>query len=173
MKLTWFSKTAFRFHLGGHIVVVDPHKAPGQIDVTELVSGADYVVRLDDGCSPANGRTWTARPAQRFLDADEEPRAIELWTLGHGSLLIDADDERPLLVLEGTVPDLGRWASKAVIILCGDLGKQATQLLDQVAPHLIGLAGSDADVDVTFDALRDKLDGTGLVALEPGLAVEA
>jgi hypothetical protein len=35
------------------------------------------------------------------------------------------------------------------------------------------LAASDREVDATFAALRDKLGDTGLIALEPGLAVEA
>jgi hypothetical protein len=37
----------------------------------------------------------------------------------------------------------------------------------------VALAGPEAEIDAAFERVRSRLDGTGLVALEPGLAVEA
>ncbi|MNL79955.1 hypothetical protein D3C87_2066770 [compost metagenome] len=45
-------------------------------------------------------------------------------------------------------------------------------LLDDTPPRLLALAGDEAAVDSAISALRDRLDATGLVALEAGLALE-
>jgi hypothetical protein len=174
MKLTWFRATAFRIQIGGQIVVVDAHAAPEEVDGAELISGANRVVSLDENLAPANGGTWRPRAAQRLLESGGELRPLGLYSIGAGSLLIDADEDRPLLVLEGDVLELGHWVSQAVIILCGTgLAERAERLIAGSSPRLIALAASDREVDATFAALRDKLGDTGLIALEPGLAVEA
>lgn len=173
MKLTWFGDRSFRFHLGGQIVVVEADSAPHQVDRAELTSGADVVVGFDFALKSANPDTWRPRAPQRLLDAGADLRPADIVSVGDGSILIDAEDERPLLILTSSNGPLGRWAGKAVIILVGrDLGGRAIQLIESFAPPLIALAGSEPEIDVAFAALRDKLDNTGLVALEPGLAIE-
>ncbi|QQR40647.1 hypothetical protein [Devosia rhizoryzae] len=173
MKLTWFGDRSFRFHLGGQIVVVEADSAPNQVDRAELTSGADVVVGFDTVLPSADAITWRPRAPQRLLDAGADLRPADIVSVGDGSLLIDAEDERPLLILTSNNGPLGRWAGKAVIILVGlDLCGRAIQLIESSAPPLIGLTGSEPEVDAAFAALRDKLGDTGLVALEPGLAVE-
>lgn len=173
MKLTWFGGTALRIHIGGQVVVVDADAAAVGVDGNELRSGADIMATLDGAHMQADGRTWKARPAQRLLDAGEETRPVEIWSIGDGALLVDPDEDMPLLVLGGAVPALGRWVERAVILLAGPgLTERAQALVDAAAPRLLALAGGEADIDATIGAIRDRLDGTGLVALEAGLAVE-
>ena len=50
--------------------------------------------------------------------------------------------------------------------------KRALGLLEQKVPRLIVLASSDAELDAAFAQLPGRLDGAGLIALQPGLAVE-
>lgn len=173
MKMTWFENTALRVHIGGQILVIDADAAAEGVDRNELVSGADYVVSLAGKLPLADGRTWRPRSAQRLIDVGDTGRAAEIWSLGAGALLIDADDDMPLLVLGGAVPALGRWVERAVVVLAGpDLAARAEGLVGKASPRLIGLAGNESEIDAALAIVRDKLDGTGLVALEPGLAVE-
>lgn len=173
MKITWFSNTAFRIHIGGQILVVDADQAARDIEPKELVSGADLVVRLDDETAQADGSNWSPRPPQRLLDADKSVRPLVVSSLGAGTLLVDADADHPLLLVAGEVPAAGRWAEKAVIVLIGeDLAARAGRLLAARAPRLIALAGGEAEVSAAFEAVRDRLDGASFVALEPGMAVE-
>lgn len=174
MKLTWFGGTTFRIQIGGQVVVVDPEAAPDGIDRSELVSGADHVVAMRGGGKPVDLQSWRPRAAERLLDAGDAVRPLELWSVGGSGLLIDGDVDRPLLLAAENVPTLGRWADKAVMVLAGSaLADRAERLLAAAGPALVALAGSEADVDATLDRVRDRLDGTGLIALEPGLAVEA
>ena len=173
MKLTWFGSRCFRIHAGGQIAVVEADAAPAGIDRTELLGGADHAVNFGDP-PPADAQTWRARPAQRLLDAGTTARPMEIWSVGPEALLIDADGEAPLLLATGELPELGKWAGNAVIVLCGvDLAQRGQVLLEVYSPRLLVLAGSDAAIEAAFEALRDRLDGTGLVALEAGLAIEA
>jgi hypothetical protein len=173
MKLTWFGATALRVHIGGQIVVIDADRAPDGVDRNELKSGADLVLELGAPHVPADGGTWRPRPGQRLLDAGEGTRAVDIWSLGERTMLIDPDEDMPLLVVGGAVPELGRWAERAVVLLVGPaLQEQALALVNASLPRLIGLAGSEAAIDAAIGAIRERLDGTGLVALEPGLAVE-
>ncbi len=173
MKLTWFGATALRVHIGGQVIVIDADAAPAGIDGAELVSGADMLLALDNAGRPADGRTWKPRPAQRLLDAGDSIRPADSWSLGPRAALIDPDEDMPLLVLGGEVPALGRWVERSVVLVAGpDLARRLADLLDATRPRLIALAGEEADVDVALRDNRDRLDGTGLVALEPGLAVE-
>ena len=174
MKLTWFGRTAFRIHAGGRIVVVDAEAAPVGVDRRELLGGADDVVGFAAGLPMADGAAWRPRPAGRLLDAGETPPPPAFWSLGEGTVLVDADGEAPLLLVAGAVPPLGRWADRAAVILAGTaLAERGETVLAAAAPRLLALAGSEAEVDAAFAALARRLDGTGLVALEPGLAVEA
>lgn len=174
MKLTWFGGSTFRIQIGGHVIVVDPEAAPEGIDRSELVSGADQVVSMREGGEPVDPQSWRPRAAERLLDAGDVVRPLEVWSLGGPGLLIDGDDDRPLLLAAGAVPRLGRWADKAVMVLAGeDLADRAETLISETPPTLIALAGSEVEVEAAFERVRDRLDGTGLIALEPGLAVEA
>jgi hypothetical protein len=170
MKITWFGSSAFRVQIGGQIVLVDGDQAEG-VDRAELRSGADFVVDSRHGL-PKAGPEWRPRPRPSLLEAGSELRPVEVWSAGDGAVLIDGDEERPLVIVSGDVPELGRWAGQAVIVVAGeDLAARASAVA-RTGARLIALAGSDTEVDAAFAGLRDGLDGTGLVALEQGLAIE-
>ena len=174
MKITWFGQSALRIHLGGQVVVIDAERAGAGVDQGELRSGADVVLALAGPHETVDGKTWKPRPAQRLLEAGEVTRPVDVWSPGAQSVLVDADEDMPLLVAGGPVPELGRWVERAVVVLVGAaLADRAVTLLDRGAPRLLALAADEAELDATIGAIRDRLDGTGLVALEPGLAVEA
>lgn len=174
MKLTWFSGSTFRIQIGGQVVVLNAQDVPEGIDRSELVSGADRVVATGEGVATVDASLWRPRPAERLLDAGETLRPVEIWSVGASGLLIDGDDDRPLLLAAGDVPALGRWVDKAVVVLMGGgLADRAEGLLAAASPSLVALAGPEAEIDAAFERVRSRLDGTGLVALEPGLAVEA
>ena len=175
MKITWFGGATFRLHIGGGIVVMGTDNAPDGIDRNELLGGADHAITLSGNLPVADAVRWKRRAPVRLLDADDRNRPLEFWSIGENSLLVDADGEAPLVLLGGVVPEMGRWAEKAVLVVFGSsasLADHALAVLDSVAPRLIALAGNEAEVDAAFAALRDRLDGTGLVALERGMAVE-
>ena len=176
MKLTWFGGKTIRIHIGGTILVVDPAGAPDGIDAAELVSGADVVITGFGAELPrVDAMQWKPRIPPRLLDEGEAPPAVLAWSASADAVLIDAVGEPPLLLATSDVPSLGRWAEKAVVVLFGDgagLARRGRALLEQVAPRLLGLAGGEGDIDVAIPALREQLDGTGLVSLEAGLAVE-
>jgi hypothetical protein len=174
MKVTWFGGSTLRIHIGGQIVVVDAATAPEGIDRQELTGGADMVTSLSGNATVVDGPTWKPRPARRLLDEDEAPRPVQAWALGEGSLLLDADGEPPLLVVSGDGPDTGRWAERAVVLVVGgNLAGRADAILTAVAPRLLALAGSDAELDAALAKVSGRLDGTGLMALERGMALEA
>jgi len=176
MKLTWFGGTTIRIHIGGAILVVDPAGAPPLIDAAELVSGADMVMAGFGADLPRVDATlWKPRQPPRLLDAGETPLPVEAWSVGPGCVLVDAVGEAPLLLLADAAPALGRWAERAVVVLFGQgavLARRAEAVLEAMPPRLLALAGDEAAVDRAITTLRDQLDGTGLVALEAGLAVE-
>jgi len=176
MKLTWFGGTTIRIHIGGAIVVIDPDHAPLHIDRFELVSGADQVIAGFGLSLPqADPATWRPRKPLRLLDDTGAPPEIIAASAGAGTILIDAMGEPPLLLLSDQAPELGRWADYAIIVLFGDgatLTGLGRALLAASPPRLLVLAADEAAADLTFSALRDKLDGTGLVALQPGMALE-
>lgn len=173
MKLTWFGNSTFRIHIGGQIVVLDAEDAPVGVEANELVSGADHVVGFDGNAVLADLARWKPRARERLLDAGDQVRPLQIWSAGEDCLLIEPDEDMPLLVIGGLVPELGRWAEKAVIVLAGQgLAERGEQVVERAIPRLIALAGVDAELDAAFSRLPPKLDGAGLVALEPGLAVE-
>ncbi|MGB3335753.1 MAG: hypothetical protein WBA73_01095 [Devosia sp.] len=176
MKLTWFGGTTIRIHIGGVILVLDPTSTPAGIDAAELVSGADTVIAGFGTELPTLDVTrWKPRKPPRLLDEAEVAPPVEAWSAGTGAVLIDAVDEPPLLLVAGDVPPLGRWAEGAVVTLFGDgaaLVRLAETALDDTPPRLLALAGDEAAIDTAIAALRNRLDGTGLVSLEAGLALE-
>lgn len=173
MKLTWFGNSTFRIHCGGQIVVVDADSAPLGVAASELVSGADHVVALDGTGDVADPATWKPRARMRLVDGGDEVRPARIWRAGDKCLLIEPDEDMPLLLVAGKVPELGRWVEKAVVVLLGqDLAARGEQLVERAIPGLIALAGADGELDAAFARLPPKLDGAGLIALEPGLAVE-
>ena len=174
MKLTWFGNSCFRLHAGGRIVVVDAGRAPAVIDRTELLGGADQAVETGGSdLRVAEPGEWKPRPAQRLLDAGEAVRMADVWVVGPEALLVDAEGEAPILLAGAALSGLGKWADRAVIVLHGsDLAHRGTAILENRTPRLLALAGSESEIDAAFAVLRGQLDGTGLLALEPGLAVE-
>lgn len=176
MKLTWFGGTTLRIYLGGAILVIDAAAAPEDIDAAELVSGADLVVE-DFGAAlgAVDLAGWRPRKAARMITEESETPQVQAWAAGEGAILVEAVGEPPLLLARGSLPALGRWAGETVVVLFGDGAQMIAlgeQMLGGTPPRLIGLAGGDAAVDAAIDALRDQLDGAGLVALEAGLALE-
>lgn len=171
MKLTWFGGEAFRVHAAGAIVVVAGEGALLRVDRAELVSGADIVVAFE--AVAAGAADWKPRAPLRMLEADEAMRLPQVVGLGEGVVAIDADGEAPLVLARGEFLAAGRWLGQAVVVLIGEgLAARGAALLERAAPRLLALAGSEVEVGAAFDALRDRLDGTGLIALDRGLAVE-
>lgn len=170
MKLTWFGGTTIRIHIGGKILVADP-SGIGGVDPEELVSGADATFALDGSLPEIDPVLWQPGRTGTMLDEDV---LGEVTTHGlDGGALIAAVGEAPLLLLSQSVPKAGRWARDAVVVVFGNDGERlATQALDAFGPRLIAMAAADAVVEQTFAALRERLDGTALVALEAGMALE-
>lgn len=173
MKLTWFGNSTFRIHIGGQIVIVDADAAPQGIERHELVGGANHVITLNGNPVVTDLVGWKPRPPERLLDAADQPRPVQIWSAGQDCLLIEPDEDMSLLLIAGPVPPLGRWVEKAVIVLAGQgLGERGGSVVDRAIPRLIALAGSDVELDAAFAQLPPKLNGAGLIALEPGMAVE-
>ncbi|KKB78082.1 hypothetical protein VW35_13330 [Devosia soli] len=173
MKLTWFGDDTFRIHAAGTIVLVDEGEgALPAVDRAELVSGAELFGGFA-GWQVRDPVAWKPRTPLRMLEADEAMRRPEVVRLGPGVLVVDADGEAPLVLAQADFAAVGRWLGQAIVVLIGEgLAARGAALLERAAPRLIALAGSEMEVEAAFDALRDRLDGTGLIALERGLAVE-
>ncbi len=178
MKLTWFAGTTLRVHIGGEIVVADAGLAPSWVDGRELLSGADRSFGLaeDDGkIDVVNAESWRRRRPQRPLEQGEA-QPLDILRFAPGAVLVDAPGE-PLLVLlaSGEPPRFGRWAQDAVVVLFGAgpaIVALGTVLLDIAEPKLLALAADEPAVELAVAELGEHLDGTGLVSLEPGMAVE-
>jgi len=174
MKLTWFGDTAIRIYIGGQIFVVDPQLAPRGVDQAELAAGAERVLQLagEDGAETIDPGGWRPQKAPRMIDEGAGLPPVRLYRIGPQALLIDAVGEAPLVLVGSEDIGFGRWADGAVMVLFGAGRKAAERLLDAARPKLIALAGNEQAIESTVAAIRDRLDGAGLVALEPGLAVE-
>jgi hypothetical protein len=172
MKLTWFGGTALRIYAGGQIVVVDPDVAPAHVDRGELLAGADRIVAGGDALPSIDPATWRPRAMPRMT---EEAPPVEVARMGH-ALLVAAAGEPALVILgDGDLPRLGRWAEGAVIVLTTAreaLVAEMTALLDVARPRLVALAVDEQTLDRVVDELAEHLDGTGLTSLEQGLALE-
>ena len=175
MKLTWFGGTTLRIYIGGKIVVLDAAAAPAGIDAAELVAGADSVIAgFGAGLPTLETASWKPQRPARPLD-DDDVAVLGCWSAGQDAVLVEAPGEPLLLLVRGAVPDLGRWADGAVVVLFGDgaaLSGMGRTVLAQRTPRLLALAGDEAAVDSAIPGLADGLDGTSLIALEAGLALE-
>lgn len=177
MKLTWFGGSALRIYIGGEIVVVDAGMAPAGIDPMELTAGAGRLVTLrgDPAVPRIDASRWRQKPPPTALDGDR-PTELEILGIAEAGLLIAAAGEPPLVVLgAGQPPAFGRWADGAVIVLTSageGLVSETTVLLDVARPKLIALAADEQTLDLAIAELGEHLGGTGLVSLEPGLALE-
>lgn len=166
MKLTWFGGTTLRIHIGGKIVVLDAEGAAEGIDQAELLSGSDQVVGFDEPHDLAE--RWSPRRVKPLIsETAEEP--VDVFRLGDGNLLLDAVGEPPLILATAALPALGRWAGDAVIIA---FGFEAATFALSAKPRLIALAAPVLEIDAAFAALGTALDGTVMVSLERGLALE-
>lgn len=171
MKLTWFGGTTLRIHIGGKVLVVDPVARDG-VDPDELVSGADVTFTLEEAGEAVDPVLWQPRRQAAMLDAEDVPEVI-VHGLAEGGALIAAAGEPPLLLLETPLKKAGRWAHDAVVVVLGDGARAlAAASLEAFGPKFIALAADETVVDATFAELSERLAGTGLVALEPGLALE-
>jgi hypothetical protein len=116
---------------------------------------------------------WRPKPAPR---GTEDIPPVEIVRIGKAALLIAAAGEPPLVILgPGELPRFGRWADGAVVVLASDrvsLVAEATVLLDVARPRLVALAVEDQMLELAIEELAEHLDGAGLSALEPGLALE-
>lgn len=177
MKLTWFAGTTIRIHIGGRILVADADRAPGFVDRSELVAGADAVFPLAGGTGglprldPAG---WQPRALPRLIDEEAHRAEPSSYRIGDAAVLIDAPGEPPVVLVAGAVA-FGRWADGAAVVLFGTgeaVVAAANALLEACRPKLIALAATEQAVDFAIAALRDRLGGAALVSLEPGLAVE-
>jgi hypothetical protein len=174
MKLTWFGGTTIRIHIGGTMLVADAAQAPSWIERSELVSGAEiqFQLAVPAGLETVDPASWKPRRLGRAID-DEAPESISIFQIGDHVILVDAVGEQPLVLVTGASPVRpGRWSADAVVVLFGLLESAAAEVLEAFRPRLIALAGEEGGVERIIAAVRDRLDGTGLVALEPGLAVE-
>ena len=173
MKLTWFGGTTFRIHIGGWMIVVDPQGAPGSIDSTELVSGADKIIELEGGLPQADPRKWMPRKVGALIDAAAALPEVLVHRLGEAVVLIEAVGEAPLVIATGEVSEAGRWGRDAVVVIAGkDLPRTAVSVVNEIGPRLIAVAGGEHAIEETIEAVRELLDGTGLMAMEPALALE-
>ncbi|HVW92715.1 MAG TPA: hypothetical protein VHB74_08910 [Devosia sp.] len=168
-----------RIHIGGRILVADAERAPRGIDFRELLSGADRTFHLteDDYELPEIDPTlWRPRRVARPIDQQAGGSDVAVVRIGTSAVLIDAPGEPALALLAGSEPPrFGRWANEAVVVLFGDgqgMVALGTVLLDVAEPKLLALAADGAAVEHAIAELGEHLDGTGLVSLEPGMAVE-
>lgn len=172
MKLTWFGGTALRVYVGGQIVVVDPDAAPASVDRGELLAGADRIVAAGEALSQVDPATWRAKLMPRLM---EEVPPAEVARFGDALLVAAAGEPALVIVGTGAMPRFGRWAEGAVIVLTSareELLAQVAALLDVAQPRLIALAADSQTLDRVIGELAEHLDGTALISLEPGLAVE-
>jgi hypothetical protein len=174
MKRTWFGGTTIRIHIGGDILVCGAEAAPDGIDRVELESGANRTFRFAGNSEPRiDLAAWKPRRRGALLDENRQPD-VNVWHTGAG-VLIDAVGEPPLLLLSRAPDELGRWAGNAVLVLFGDevgLVETGRTVLSDEPPRMLALAGEPDVVESAFSALRDCLDGAGLIVLEKGMAIE-
>lgn len=178
MKLTWFGGSTFRIHIGGQVIVTDAAGAEGSVDVAELRSGADREIALAElgGLPAIDGEGWRPPRASSVLQVDDASPGVTLGRLAGQGLLVHAAGEPPLLLTGGPIGAVGRWSRDAVVVAYGPAGRtrgMATDLLDALAPKLLLLAAPAPALDGLFASLRERLEGTALVALEAGMALEA
>ena len=173
MKLTWFAKSCFRLHVGGRIIVTDPHDAPPSIAQHELLSGADDVVdlRIND-LAAFDASNWARRPRLRLIDAPEEI-ASTVNGFAEGGLFVGSEDDAPLF-LAPTTADWGRFADDSVVIVYGafaDMPDTLQALSTLARPRLVALATNDFD-GALIDDIAAAAQGAPVQIMEQGLALE-
>jgi hypothetical protein len=168
MKLTWFGGTTLRIHIGGEILVCDADRAPAGVDRRELLSGADKAFAMEDSGPPIDAASWQPRRPTALVNEAQRPE-VNVNAVAPSSMLVDAVGEPPLLLVSGKI-SAGRWGPDAVVVAFS--GEVAEAVLGGFAPRLIALAMPEREADAALARLRDRLDGTALVALEPGMALE-
>lgn len=177
MKITWFAGRTVRLHIAGRIAVFDPAGAPEDIDLSEVLSGADTTISPQADALPAfEPSRWKPRKRSRLIDTEEGIEGLSLHRLGEDGLVADSLDEG-LLVLACSVSPIpwNRWADGAVVVLIGSGAHCAgggTALLEIARPRLVALAVTDGRTQVAFETLAPLVGDTSLTVLEPGLAVE-
>jgi hypothetical protein len=170
LKLTWFSGSTIRIHIGGRILIADPVGIAG-VDRGELTSGADVTFFIDDAGPAVDPALWRPSRVGAMIAEAELPEVLVHGI--EGGALVAAAGEPPLVLLKRGMPRAGRWVRDAVVVVFGDdADALATQVLEENGPHLIALGARDAAIERAVAALRDRLGDTLLVALEPGMALE-
>jgi hypothetical protein len=174
MKLTWFGGTTLRMHIGGRILLADPAGISG-VSEAELVSGADIVFRLRDALPELRPEDWRPRRSMPVLN-ERGPSDVALYRAAPGAVLVDAVGEPPLVMATAPLWLQARWTSEAAVVVFGsstaDVPEIAASVLDAMVPRLIAVAAPEGAVDAVIAAIGDRLEGTGLFALEPGMALE-
>lgn len=172
MKLTWFAGTTMRIQIGGRILVSDPAGAGPRVDGDELVSGADVLFSLVEAGPAVDPVLWEPRRVAAMIDEEAVPEVLVHGIAG--GALIAAAGEPPLLLVDGEVGKAGRWGRDAVVVVFGpDAARLAGVVLERIEPRLIAIAAEEAVVEAAFTEFAGRLRGTGLMSLEPGLAMEA
>lgn len=173
MKLTWFGGMTLRVHIGGRMLVCDADAAPARVDRTELLSGADRAFALTDDLPAIDPRRWAPRKLGALIDEGAELPEVLVHRAGENAVLIEASGEPPLLIVTGPSGEMGRWAREAVVVVAGEgQPETARSVVNEIGPRLLAIAAGDRVVDEVIAAVGGLLDGTGLMALEPGLALE-
>lgn len=168
MKLTWFGGTTLRIHIGGDVLVANPAIHAG-VEERELVSGADRVFAVSDDLPAVDPATWRPRRPAPLLEPGGT--AVLLHRLGGNSVLVDALGEPPLVLLGGPLDVRARWTGEAVVVIFDRAAAEAARRF--LGPRLLAVAADPAEVEAVFAAVAGDLAGTSLVALEPGMALEA
>lgn len=170
MRLFWFGGTTVRVHIGGEMLVGDADGVLVGVDRAELVSGTNQEFSLDGfGLPVIDPAGWTPRRVRRAID-DTVAEPVKIFSIGTGAVLIDAVGEPPLVLVSVEPTAAGRWARDAVVVSFA--GSDANAVLDAYGPKLLALAVDPDTADEIIPTIEDRLDGSGLVVLEPGLALE-
>jgi len=170
MRLFWFGGTTVRVHIGGEMLVGDADGTLVSVDRAELVSGTNREFSLDGfGLPSTDPAAWTPRRVGRAID-EMGPQPVKIFSIGVGAVLIDAVGEPPLVLVSVDPTEGGRWSRGAVVVSFA--GTDANAVLDAYEPKLLALAVDPDTADKIIPNIEDRLDGTGLVVLEPGLALE-
>jgi hypothetical protein len=170
VRLFWFGGTTVRVHVGGEMLVGDADGVLVGVDRAELVSGTNREFGLDgEGLEAVDPASWKPRRIGRAIDENgSEP--VKIMSIGVGAVLIEAVGEPPLVLVSVEPTDAGRWARDAVVVSFA--GSDVGAVLEAYSPKLLALAVDPDTADEIIPGIEDRLDGTGLVVLEPGLALE-
>lgn len=170
MRLFWFGGTTVRVHIGGEMLVGDADGVLVGVDRAELVSGTNREFGLDGyGLPVVDPVDWKPRRMARAIN-ESGPEPVKVLSIGVGAVLIDAVGEPPLVLVSVEPTGAGRWSRDAVVVSFA--GSDASAVLEAYAPKLLALAVEPDAADEIIPTIEDRLDGTGLVVLEPGYALE-